>query len=141
MLRIKLFSDNSDWAAAVLGPMRTSWGDTVTAIPAKHAPYFSQRKLRAEEKVANELELYITQEEAYIYWVLNAPVVNYILSTFSTRSISIDLKIKLPLYDENDPNHKKISDLVKSIYEKNTVDDSDLLKLNEYYLNICNETE
>ncbi|MFI3113363.1 Eco57I restriction-modification methylase domain-containing protein [Streptococcus suis] len=138
-----VFRDNSDWAAAVLGPMRTSWGDTVTAIPAKHAPYFSQRKLRAGEKVANESELYITQEEAYyICGVLNAPVVkNYMLSTFSTRSISIDLKIKLPLYDESDPNHKKISDLVKSIYEKNIVDESDLLKLNEYYLNICNETE
>ena len=61
------------------------------------------------------------------------------LSTFSHRSISIDLKIKLPLYDENNPLHREISKIVKSTISLGKVSDTFLSKLNELYLAICEE--
>ena len=136
-----VFRDNSKWAAAVLGPKVTSWGEVQNPIPAKHAPYISQRRPFPNEKIKSQEELYISENEAYyICGILNSPVVeNYILSTFSHRSISIDLKIKLPLYDENNPLHREISEIAKSTSLLDKVSNTILSKLNELYLKICDE--
>lgn len=136
-----IFRDNSKWASAVSKEVESDWGEKILPIPAKHAPYISQKKRTKSNKNLSEDELYISEDEAYyICGVLNSPVVeSYMLSTFSHRSISIDLKIKLPLYDEKNKNHKRISDIAKEIEMDLDKAKTGLNEINKLYLEICDE--
>lgn len=135
-----VFRDNSKWDAAIAKSIVTDWGEEVLPIPAKHAPYLSQRKQIPGNKKPEE-ELYITENEAYyICGILNSPVVeSYILSTFSHRSISIDLKIKLPLFDESNEKHKQVAELAKQVEVNPDIMKENLEKINSLYLEICDE--
>ena len=57
----------------------------------------------------------ISYDEAYyICGILNTSIVQkYFKATYSNRSFSIDLKIKMPLYDANNRLHAEISKLAK----------------------------
>lgn len=130
-----VFRDNSKWNAAVASSITTAWGEEMIPIPAKHAPYISQRK-----RVNNDQnELYISKDEAYyICGILNCPVVEeYMLSTYSSRSFSIDLKIKLPLFDSNNEKHQEICNLAKEIESNLALLDENLSKINTIYLELC----
>lgn len=100
-----VFRDNSKWRAALANPVTTLWGETKMSIPAKHAPYISQDKNGRD----------ITEDESfYICGILNTPVIEeYMINTYSKRSFSINLNIKLPLYDSTNPNHSAIVKMVK----------------------------
>ncbi|MEY8445626.1 hypothetical protein AALA44_05455 [Enterococcus ratti] len=124
-----VFRDNSKWAAAVSQEIKTPWNETILPIPAKHAPYISKNK-NGED---------ISEEEAYyLCAILNSPVVeSYMLSTFSSRSISIDLKIKIPLFDHENKLHLQLCECAKAIANKKMDLDSGLKKINELYLELC----
>lgn len=136
-----VFRDNSKWAAAVAKEVISDWNEKMLPIPAKHAPYLSQRKRTKANRNLLEHELYITEDEAYyICGILNSPVVeSYMLSTFSHRSISIDLKIKLPLYNPENQTHKRISEIARSLEESSDNFDKALDEINNLYLDICDK--
>ncbi|MDZ5759863.1 hypothetical protein RAK27_14470 [Carnobacterium maltaromaticum] len=126
-----VFRDNSKWAAAVSSRIDTPWEEAMLPIPAKHAPYISKTKKGRD----------IQEDEAhYVCAILNSPVVeSYMLSTFSTRSISIDLKIKIPIYDKTNVLHKKLSALSKAITNGTLKLDDGLKQINKVYLSLCDE--
>ncbi|WP_435373756.1 hypothetical protein WKW47_01395 [Staphylococcus nepalensis] len=126
-----VFRDNSKWRASLANPVTTPWGETKMAIPAKHAPYISQDKRGRN----------ITEDESfYICGILNTPVIEeYMINTYSKRSFSINLNIKLPLYDVGNPNHSAIVQIVKDIYSSNIEINEALPILNDLYLKICEE--
>lgn len=125
-----VFRDNSKWRAAIANPVITSWNEFKTAIPAKHAPFISQTKSGRD----------ITEEESYyICGILNAPVVeSYIINTFSKRSFSINLNIKIPEFDLNNYYHNKMVDLTKQIIFEDYTFEELANEINDTYLNICN---
>jgi hypothetical protein len=128
---IVAFRDNTDPVSAVIKPIQTPWGETRMPICAKHAPYISMDKNNR----------YITEDEAYyICGILNTVLVrDYLLSSFSGRSISIDLNIKLPLYDQRNPSHTRICELSKEAHNQN--DDQRIneiiCEIEEIYLDMC----
>lgn len=125
-----VFRDNSKWRAALANPIKTAWGETKMEIPAKHAPFISQ-----DNKGRN-----ITEDESYyICGILNTPVVEeYMISTYSKRSFSINLNIKMPLYDNENEIHSEIVSIVKKIYRHEIDIENARYKLNNLYLKICN---
>ncbi|HCY8633682.1 TPA: hypothetical protein O2A75_002818 [Staphylococcus aureus] len=126
-----VFRDNSKWCAALANPILTPWGENKMAIPAKHAPYISQ------DIYGND----ITEDESfYICGILNTPVIeNYMLNTYSKRSFSINLNIKLPKYNPNNKYHSNIVKVVKKIYSSKLTINEALTSLNEIYIKLCEE--
>ncbi|WP_210126423.1 MULTISPECIES: hypothetical protein [Staphylococcaceae] len=126
-----VFRDNSKWRASIANPVTTPWGEVKMAIPAKHAPFISQDKTGRD----------ITEDESYyICGILNTPVVEeYMINTYSKRSFSINLNIKLPLYDKKNPIHNKIVNIVKEIYQEQQEIEKALPILNNLYLKLCTE--
>lgn len=95
------FRDNVKMCATVIH----SENEKLMPICAKHAPYISMDK-------TNRLISY--DEAYYICGILNTSIVQkYFKATYSNRSFSIDLKIKMPLYDANNRLHAEISKLAK----------------------------
>lgn len=128
---IVAFRDNTDPVSAVIKPIQTPWGETRMPICAKHSPYISMDKNNR----------YITEDEAYyICGILNTFLVrDYLLSSFSGRSISIDLNIKLPLYNQRNASHTKICELSKEAHDQN--DDQRIneiiYEIEQIYLEMC----
>ncbi|MBU0894807.1 MAG: hypothetical protein KKF48_05420 [Nanoarchaeota archaeon] len=124
------FRDNTKLSASVVSKIISPWGEKIIPICAKHCPYISQDK-----KGRN-----ISEDEAhYLCGILNVPIVgHYFKATYSTRSYSINFNIKMPLYNKNNPYHKKIMELSKEA-TKNKVTDKILNDLQENYLKLCNE--
>ncbi len=102
------FRDNTKLVAAVVSPVPTPWGERKMPVCAKHAPIISMDKQGR----------YITGEEAYyLCGILNTKVVQeYMKFSYSGRSYSIDFNIKCPLYDANDPLHRRIAELSKAAH-------------------------
>lgn len=122
------FRDNTTLSASVVQSFITPWGEEITPVCAKHCPYISQDKNGRN----------ITEEEAfYLCAILNAPiVVEYFKSTFSSRSYSIDLNIKIPLYDKRVKNHSLLAKLSQNA-SKNGVSKEILKEINRVYLELC----
>lgn len=128
---IVAFRDNTDPVSAVIKPIQTPWGDVCLPICAKHAPYISMDKN----------DRFITEDEAYyICGILNTSLVQeYLKSTFSGRSFSIDLNIKLPLYNAANADHVQICNLSKQAHIEGDVDaiENIAVRIEELYLKLC----
>jgi len=128
---IVAFRDNTDPVSAVIKPIQTPWGESHMPICAKHSPYISMDKN----------DRYITENEAYyICGILNTSVVReYLLSSFSGRSISIDLNIKIPLYNENSRHHREICELSKQAHNKTSIQEINgiICRIEQLYLEMC----
>ena len=124
------FRDNTKLSASVVKKIKTSWGEYIEPICAKHCPYISQDKTGRN----------ITESEAfYLCAILNTNIVrDYFKATYSTRSFSINFNIKMPLYDDKNRNHILMMELAKRATKTK---DSDILYkiLDHLYLKICLE--
>ena len=92
----------------MVSPVLTPWGERKMPVCAKHAPIISMDKQGR----------YITGEEAYyLCGILNTKVVQeYMKFSYSGRSYSIDFNIKCPLYDADDPLHRRIAELSEAAH-------------------------
>ncbi|MCM1027321.1 MAG: SAM-dependent methyltransferase [Roseburia sp.] len=126
------FRDNTKLAAAVVSPVLTPWGERKMPVCAKHAPIISMDKKGR----------YITEEEAYyLCGILNTGVVQeYMRLSFSGRSYSIDFNIKCPLYEEENPLHRRIAELSRAAHEQygDSADVAGMKKeIEACYLELC----
>ncbi len=127
------FRDNTEMCAAVVKKIITPWGEEVSPICAKHAPYISM-------DLDNNA---ITEDEAYyISGILNTELVKmYFRFTYSTRSYSINFNIKIPKYQSTNELQVLISKLAKKA--ENSTDD-EIIEithlLNENYLELCRKS-
>lgn len=132
---IVAFRDNSKMASAVITPIETKWGEKVMPICPKHAPYISM------DKEGN----YITEDEAYyICAILNTKTVSdYFRFTYSSRSYSINLNIKIPKYNKENKLHLELSRLAKEAHKEiNKVKKNELInEMTNNYIILCKETE
>ena len=125
------FRDNTNMIASVISDIKTPWGDLVSPVCAKHAPYISMDKDKNP----------ISYEEAYyIAGIINTDIVNkYIKTTFSGRSYSINFNIHIPKFSKEDVIQDSISKL--AIEASNTEDLDKKEKLREeiqnLYLKLC----
>lgn len=130
---IVAFRDNSKMAAAVLSPIKTHWGEKLMPICAKHAPYISM------DMEGN----FISEDEAYyLAAILNTNIVaSYFKYTYSSRSYSINFNIKMPKYNPNDENHKKLCDLSKKAHQvTNSFELNELVhEMDVAYKNLCQD--
>ena len=127
------FRDNSKMASAVIKPILTHWGELVMPICPKHAPYISMDK---DKKFITENEAY------YICAILNTKIVaDYFRFTFSSRSYSIDLNIKIPKYNKENIIHKELCELSKQAHICNSLVEKESLqgKMNKLYIDLCNQ--
>lgn len=132
---IVAFRDNSKMASAVIKPILTHWGEKVMPICPKHAPYISM------DKDGN----FITEEEAYyISAILNTKIViEYFKFTYSSRSYSINLNIKIPKYNNENELQRELSRLAKEAHEDIGVIEREKLrsKMNSIYINLCSNID
>ena len=123
--------DNSKFCASVIEKTLTPWGELKQTICVKHTIIISQDKNGR----------FITKDEAnYICGILNSDiVVEYIHNSFKKNGFSLNKSnLYLPLYDENNPIHKKISEL-SYLAAKGTHNISSIQKeLSDLYFQICN---
>lgn len=132
---IVAFRDNTKMCATVVTPIETPWGEKKMPVCAKHAPYISMTKDKR----------YITLDEAYyICGILNTDIVReYISQSNDSRSVSIDLPIKIPEYNPKDEKFHKIAILSKEAHNlaKLNKDLSEMIeRIEKLYLDICRYT-
>lgn len=133
---IVAFRDNTKLVAAVIQKKKVPWNETIMPVCAKHSPYISMDKKRR----------WITEMEAYyICGILNTNVVQeYYKFTFSERSYSIDFNIKMPLYDAENPLHKRMASLSKKAHGE-TKSENKIEKIKKemerLYIEICETAE
>ncbi|MFD1363150.1 Eco57I restriction-modification methylase domain-containing protein [Lentibacillus salinarum] len=103
------FRDNTKWQAAVVSEMETEWGENKRPLFQNHAVSICER----------EDGSFITEEEAhYICAILNAPITkDYVMNSSDSRSFKIRPPVKLPLYEQDNPVHKKLSSLSKKAHK------------------------
>lgn len=127
-----VFRDNTRLSAAVVEPVKMPWGEKKMPIPAKHAALISMR--------ANG-EFIDSEEAYYISGILNSPIVQeYFAATYSGRSYSIKLGIKIPLFDSGDRRHSGISSLSKKahLYARKGESVQEISReIENLYLDIC----
>ena len=126
------FRDNTKLCAAVVKGVNTPWEEVVSPICAKHAPYISM------DKGGNP----ISEDEAYfIAGILNTQIVQeYFMSTYSSRSFSIDFNIKLPKYDGSVLEMHKINILSREAHDiasKHEPVEKLKSQIQQRYLKIC----
>lgn len=126
------FRDNTKMCATVITPQKTPWGEEKMPVCAKHAPYISMTKDGRP----------ITLDEAYyISGILNTEIIReYIFASNDSRSVSIDLPIKIPEFNARNEDMSAIAKLSKEAHElakerKNTKQRSE--EIEKYYLKIC----
>ncbi|WP_424355430.1 Eco57I restriction-modification methylase domain-containing protein [Methanobacterium sp. MBAC-LM] len=129
------FRDNTTMKACVVKPVETPWGDKKMPVCAKHAPYISMTKNKRK----------ITLGEAYyIAGILNTAIVKeYIKVSNDSRSISIDLQIKMPEYDSNNKLHAQLSKLSKKAHlqiDNENIVDNLQCEMENLYIEICKKT-
>lgn len=97
------FRDNSKWQAAVVGEVKTPWGELKRPQFQNHAVTISQ----------NSKGKFISREEAhFICAILNAPVTeSYILNSSDSRSFKINPTVFIPQFDKKNPIHTGLSKL------------------------------
>lgn len=127
------FRDNTEMCAAVVKNITTPWGEEISPICAKHAPYISM------DLDGNA----ITEDEAYyISGILNTELVKmYFKFTYSTRSYSINFNIKLPKYNPNN----RLQVLISNLARKAENESEDKIRriislLDKCYLKLCDNS-
>lgn len=126
--------DNSKFCASVIKKTTTPWDELKQTICVKHTIIISQDKTGR----------FISQAEAnYICGILNSDIViNYIHSSFKTNGFSLNKSnLYLPLYDKDNPIHKKISEMA-SRAAKGAKNIALIQKrLSNLYLQVCSERD
>lgn len=124
------FRDNTKWRAAVITSIGMPWGENKRFVFQNHAVSICERKTRNE---------YITEEEAhYICAIFNAPIVEeFINDSSDTRSFKVRPPVFVPLYDSNNPTHKKLAELSRKVHESKEDMKNIIQEIEELYLNIC----
>lgn len=124
--------DNTKFCAAVIQPSVTPWGEKKPLICVKHTIIIGRDKHGR----------FITENEAYyISGILNCNiVVEYIQNTFKSNGYSLKkAHFFLPLYNEGNEYHKKISELSKlAAAEKDSAKIKELQEnISALYIKIC----
>lgn len=103
-----VFRDNTKWVAAVIGQLHTPWGGM-------KRPAFQNHCVSVCERADGT---FITEDEAhYVCAILNSHIVEeYILSTSDKRTFKIRIPVRIDMYDETNPIHKKLSNLSKEAH-------------------------
>ena len=126
--------DNSKFCASVINKTTTPWGELKQTICVKHTIIISQDKTGR----------FISQAEAnYICGILNSDIViSYIHNSFKINGFSLNKSnLYLPLYDKENPLHKKISETA-SRASKGAKNIALIQKrLTDLYLEVCNERD
>lgn len=100
--------DNSDWAAAVITEVETTWGGL-------KRPVFQNHAISICEDVEGN---YISLDEAhFICGILNSSIVRQFMMTSSdSRSFPVRQRVKIPKYNPDDENHKEIVSFSKTAH-------------------------
>lgn len=125
--------DNSKFCASVIKKETTPWNEEKQVICVKHTIIISQDK---NNRFINEDEAY------YICGILNSEIVQqYIQTTFKSNGFSLNKSnLYMPLYDQNNKNHKQIVEIAKFASTNKGYDLLDVQnKLMILYLAICDE--
>jgi methylase of polypeptide subunit release factors len=103
------FRDSTKWRATVISPVQTVWGGRKRFVFQNHAASI------CEDVEGN----YITEDEAhYICAILNTPIVeNYIIQSSDSRSFKIRPPVKIPKFNIENENHRKLSLLSKEAHK------------------------
>lgn len=103
------FRDNTKWQAAVVSAMDTPWGEKKRPLFQNHAVSISQR----------EDGSFISFDEAhFICAIMNAPSTkSYIENSSDSRSFKIRPPVHIPVFDNSNDSHKKLSLLSKEAHE------------------------
>lgn len=122
--------DNSKFCACVIPKTVTPWGELKQTICVKHTIIISQ----------DTSGRFISNDEAnYICGILNSDIViEYIHSSFKKNGFSLNKSnLYLPLYDDSNPIHKKISRLAKKATTSPNEISQIQSRLSDLYLKIC----
>jgi len=126
------FRDNTKWGAAVVTPIKTTWGGTKRPQFQNHAVSI------CEDGEGN----YISLDEAhYICGIMNTTVAyEYVHNSSDSRSYPIRPRIYIPKFDAQNPIHKRICDLSKIAHE--SYNDRETItaivsQLNDLYLSLA----
>lgn len=124
------FRDNTKWCACVVGEIETHWGEAKRMLFQNHAVSMCER---------SSGKGYITEDEAhYICSILNAPIVErFILHSSDNRSFKIRPPFYLPIFDEKNIIHKKLSELSKLAHSDETNIQSIRKKIDFLYIMLC----
>lgn len=110
-----VFRDNTKWLSAVVSEIKTPWGETKRPQFQNHAVSICQ----------DDSGRFITLEEAhFICAIMNAPLTNkYIINSSDSRSFKIRPQINIPIFDNTNTIHKRLSTLSKLAHKNyNTKD-------------------
>ena len=124
--------DNSNWAAAVITEVETSWGG-------KKRPVFQNHAISICEDSEGK---YINKSEAhFICGIINTPIVTeFMMTSTDSRSFPIDPRFFIPKYDSKNSVHKRISTLSKIAHkcynDKNKINKI-LEELDELYISLA----
>lgn len=125
--------DNSRFCASVIKKETTPWNEEKQVICVKHTIIISQDK---NNRFINEDEAY------YICGILNSEIVQkYIQTTFKSNGFSLNKSnLYMPLYDQNNKNHRQIVEIAKFASANKGYDLLEVQnKLMILYLAICDE--
>ncbi len=125
--------DNSKFCASVITPRMTPWGEFKQTICVKHTIIISRDKNGRN----------ISADEAnYICGILNSDIVtDYIKSSFKSNGYSLNKSnLYIPLYDEGNGLHKKISSLAEKAKTADTNERALIAsEITGVYLAICDD--
>ena len=123
--------DNSNWAAAVVTDVETSWGGIKRPVFQNHAISI------CEDSQGNYIGL---NEAYYICGILNSPIViQFMMTSSDSRSFPIRPRVRIPKYNPTDNRHIAIAELSKQAHEEyNDANKIEHLKdrINSLYLSI-----
>lgn len=126
--------DNSNWAAAVVTDVETSWGGRKRPVFQNHAISI------CEDSQGNFIGL---DEAYYICGILNSKiVVQFMMTSSDSRSFPIRPRVRIPKYNPDDKKHVEIARLSKKAHENynnkgkiEQITDA----INSLYLSLLNE--
>ena len=103
-----VFRKDTKWVAAVVSKVETPWGELKSPRFLSHAVSICER---------SDGTFISINEAHYICAILNSPaVVQYILKSSDKRSFPVRLKINLPLFDEANAIHIRLSELSREAH-------------------------
>ncbi len=125
------FRDNTKWCAAVISTISMPWDEQKLFLFQNHSVSISERPDRS----------FITEDEAhYICAILNTHIVErFVWASSDNRSFKIRLQLYIPIYNQNNEKHKKLSTLSKLAHTDSTVIDDVRRKAEEIYLALCKQ--
>lgn len=133
-----VFRDNTEWCAAVISSIDTSWGGVKRPAFQNHAVSICERK-------DNKGKFISLDEAHYICGILNSPIASqYTVQSSDSRSFPIRPRIKIPKYNPRLKSHKRIVALSKRAhknYDNAAIITQILNELDMLYLELVEYTQ